>query len=233
MNSERSSHTKTASERPLTIHLRTRPRSSRPPARPDAGTSEREKAPVPAHRPDSDAELVAACLQGSHAAWDALVRRYRRLVYSVPSRLGLKGSDADDIFQETFIALFQKLDGLRNRERLGVWLAVTARRRSLNRLTRGAAVHEVGFPEHFEPAGSHAHPIEALTCLEEQDTLLRALEGLPARCQELLRALYYDDPTPSYQALGRRLGMPTGSVGPTRLRCLDKLRERYRQLHTD
>jgi RNA polymerase sigma factor (sigma-70 family) len=170
-----------------------------------------------------DPELVGLCLEGDGRAWATLVRRYRGLVFSVPHALGLRAEDAEEVFQDTFLALYQKLPGLRRRERLAAWLAVTARNKALDRVTRGAAVHEVGLPEGIEPRAPADLPLETLLRLERQNEIRLALAALPRRCRELIRLLFYVEPAPSYIEVARRLGMPRGSLGPTRRRCFDRL----------
>jgi RNA polymerase sigma factor (sigma-70 family) len=176
-----------------------------------------------AERP-SDADLVARCLDGDERAWESLVRRYRRLVYSVPMRMGLKGEDADDVFQETFATLLTRLGTVRDAARLGLWLAVTARRKGLDRVTRSQAAREVELPETLEVASTASLPVDELMRLERQHAVRRALQQLPERCRRLLEALYQEDAQPAYRDVASTLGVPVGSLGPTRARCLDRLR---------
>jgi len=171
-----------------------------------------------------DRDLVAAALAAVPGAWALLVDRYRRLVYSVPLKMGCATSEAEEVFQDTFLALFEKLDTVRDRDRLAVWLAVTARRKTLNRLSRGPARFEVGLPALDATRSLIEQPLEALLALEEQNEIRAAFAQLPAPCRALLGALYYEDPPPAYDELARRLGVPKGSLGPTRLRCFAKLR---------
>ena len=114
----------------------------------------------------SDAVLLELCARGRSEAWEVLVRRYRRLVYSVPLKLGLRVEEAEEVFQDTFVSVFEKLDTVRDRKRIAIWLAVTARRKALNRLTRGPAKHEVALPERLEPAVVLDHPVDELAFSE-------------------------------------------------------------------
>jgi RNA polymerase sigma factor (sigma-70 family) len=180
--------------------------------------------PVPGSVRTSDAVLIEGALRGDTEAWEALIRRYRRLVYSVPLRMGLSGDQADDVFQDTFAILVEKLAAVRDRERVGLWLAVTARRQALARATRSAARREVALEQDFDCARAEESPLDELERIERQVTIRQALESLPERCQRLLRALFYEDPTPSYDELASRLGMARGSLGPIRVRCFDRLR---------
>jgi RNA polymerase sigma factor (sigma-70 family) len=79
---------------------------------------------------ESVAALVRACLDGDERAWQELVDRYGRLVYSVPRRLGLSAADADDVFQNVFVLLYQHLGSLRDQGRVSSWLITAAHRES-------------------------------------------------------------------------------------------------------
>jgi RNA polymerase sigma factor (sigma-70 family) len=178
-----------------------------------------------------DGELVARCLRGEARSWEELVRRYRRLVYAVPRRMRLRHEDAEEVLQDTFTTLLEKLAALRDHERLGAWLVVVAQRRALALLQRGARPREVALPDsHDAGTDPGALPLEELVRLERQDAVQRALEQLPERCRALLAALYFEDPTPSYREIARRLGVREGSLGPTRQRCFEKLRRRLAAL---
>ena len=172
-----------------------------------------------------DSELVERCLKGDAEAWTAIVRRYRRLVYSVPVRMGLKVEDQDDVFQETFVTLLEKLPTVRDRERIGLWLAVIARRKALDRVSRGAAVRERELPEGLEPPDAAPLAVEELVTLERAAMVRAAFDRLPERCRTLLGGLYQQDPPVPNRELAGQLKVPEGSLGPTRKRCLDKLRK--------
>jgi RNA polymerase sigma factor (sigma-70 family) len=185
----------------------------------------------------SDAELVAHCRGGEEAAWRVLVARYQRLVFTVPRRAGLAEADAAEVFQATFTALFEQLDGLQQADRLHAWLVTTARRQTLqqlDRLRRHAAV-PLGAPllsedgsvidDPHEPADPDAlAPPERLEELQAHDRVRRALDSLDRRSRELLSYLYLSDPPLTYEEVADRMGMALGSVGPTRNRCMEKLR---------
>jgi RNA polymerase sigma factor (sigma-70 family) len=165
----------------------------------------------------SDHELIAACLSGESWGWDALVDRYSRLVYTVALRAGLTPADAEDVFQTVFIRLLENLQRLREPQAIAAWLITTAKRASWNLLRK----------EQREPAIAEwllrTQPEETLWA--DQTMVHDALEQVGERCKELLWLLYYDKDAPSYEAISQRLKMPLGSIGPTRARCLDKLRE--------
>ena len=151
----------------------------------------------------SDAQLIDACLAGEDQAWAQLVARYQRLVYSVALRCGLSPTEADDVFQEVFTILVGKLDTCRERDRLGSWLTTINRREAWRVM----------------PA-----PETLFQRLEDQNLLRHGLVRLGGRCQELIQRLFYTSEPPSYAEIARDLKMPEGSIGPTRARCLERLR---------
>lgn len=172
----------------------------------------------------SDGDLIEACLAGEPSAWESLVHRYRRLVYSVPVKLGLKSEDCDEVFQQTAIALLEKLATLRDRDRIGLWLAVTARRKAIDLVSRGSAARETELKEGVDVESDSPLPLDHLVALEQAASVRAALETVGERCRKLLEALYFADPTPPYRVIARELGVAIGSLGPTRARCFSKLK---------
>jgi len=179
---------------------------------------------------ESDDDLLESCRRGDRQAWRELLDRYERLVYSIPLSYGLPRTDAADVAQTTFTILVQSLDSLRVDTRLAPWLATVARRQTWRALERSGR----------ERVNAREDLAETLTVLQgaEGDAAERwelvswvhdALEKLEPRCRELLTILYFDPGEPSYEEVGRRLGMPVGSIGPTRARCLERLRRGLRQ----
>lgn len=176
----------------------------------------------------SDAQLVAACRAGDAAAWDALVARYERLVYTIPLRYGLTRAEADDVFQTVWLKLLERLPTLRQPERVGAWLVTTARRECWGR--RRSAEHkrtDTVAPEALPESRwiDELSPEEILLRYERQHAIRRAIERLEERCRHLLQLLYYESSRPSYAEIAARLRIPVGSIGPTRARCLQKLRK--------
>lgn len=175
----------------------------------------------------SDGELLAACNRGEAWAWEALVERYQRLVYTIPLRHGLAEEDAADVFQTVFALLVQHLSSIREPQGLAKWLITTTKRETWNLIhkrQREPASEDVAAlvrPEQI-PAGTDPHEDELWI---EQALLRDALGRLGERCRKLLWLLYYEPEELAYEEIGRRLGMPVGSIGPTRGRCLQKLRE--------
>lgn len=170
-------------------------------------------------REPDDAALVDACLRGETRSWDTLVQRYRRLVYSIPIEYGFRPEDADDVFQNVFAIVLEKLSGLRDRRRLSAWL-ITTTHRECWRLRRKTGV--VLDPDR-SPALQESPAPDRAEAWELRQTVRAALSHLSSRCRELLRALFLDPGEPSYAKVSERLGLPVGSIGPTRARCFEKL----------
>ena len=177
----------------------------------------------PAHRQVTDVgPLVRAAAAGDETAWNALVDRYSGLVWAIARNHRLSSADADEVFQTTWLRLVEHVDRLQDPAKVGGWLATTARHESLRLLRRAGRQIPMGDdlpePDRHAPA-----PDEALLLADRDRTLRAAFVRLPERDQRLLRLLTAD-PMPSYEEIGLALNMPTGSIGPTRARCLERLR---------
>ena len=187
----------------------------------------------PSFAPGEDARLVDRCLTGDARAWAALVARHERLVYAVARSYRLSDADLGDVFQDVFAALVRGMPRMREARTLVRWLSSTteriARATALRRRREQALAASDAAAAHVVAADQPAVEAE-LETLEEQALIRLALESLPEGCRRLLAALYYEDPVPEYAALARRLGTPIGSLGPTRARCLERLRRRLRGL---
>lgn len=169
--------------------------------------------------------LVRAAGQGDDAAWEALVERFSGLVWAVARGHGLSASDAADVSQTCWLRLAEHVERIRDPQRLGGWLATTARNESIDLLRHARRCVALG--EEWEVAipAECADVATRLLDGERDRALWRAFDSLPPRCKTLLRVLTMD-PAPSYVEVSAALGMPVGSIGPTRGRCLQSLRER-------
>lgn len=177
----------------------------------------------------TDSELLLACRRGEEEAWEALIRRYQRLIYTIARRAGLDRDLSAEVFQEVFTTLFQNLDQIEHPERLPGWLITTARRQtwriikrqspSLNRLVAEAA-SESEMEMVFDDSPL---PDEVLIQMEQQHNVRRAVGELDDRCRTLLTLLFYRHPPPAYSEIAAQLKTPESSIGPTRARCLKKL----------
>jgi RNA polymerase sigma factor (sigma-70 family) len=178
---------------------------------------------------NSDQQLIRSCREGNPSAWQRLLNKYERLVYSIPLRYGLSHADAADITQTTFTILIQSLGTLPENSRLGSWLATVARRhtwRLLKRNRRETAserLDSIDLSKDAVPLGSS--DADSIEHWELAEWLERGLSKIGERCRELLLALYFQPDRSSYAAVVERLDMPIGSIGPTRARCLKRLKQ--------
>lgn len=178
---------------------------------------------------DSDLELVLACRRGDQLAWEKLIRRYQRLIYAIPLRAGLDEDQAADIFQDVFTTLFLKLNDIEEPEKLHAWLVTTTRRKTWRVICqaqgspRSVADDELQQQEAATIRDEMPLPDEKLLMLEEQHRIRTAVSLLDDRCRSLLELLFYRREPPSYAEIAATLGIPEGSIGPTRARCLNKL----------
>lgn len=172
----------------------------------------------------SVAGLVAGAADGQQWAWQELVARFGGLIASVGWRYGLSPADVNELQQTTWLRLVENIDRIRQPERVGGWLATTARRESLQilrragRYTTGAEALLVALPNETED-DPDAGPVA-----EERAAAVQAAWGrLKPRCRQLLSLLITDEAM-AYRELSTLLEMPIGSIGPTRARCLEHLR---------
>jgi RNA polymerase sigma factor (sigma-70 family) len=166
--------------------------------------------------------LVAAAASGERDAWDGLVDAFGGLVWAVIRGIGLYGPDAADVSQTTWLRCVEHLDRLNDPARIGSWLAATARHECYRVLRRRGRAVPVGDPPEV-PDVTATDLDRALVLSEDHAALVAALERVPVRCRSLLRLLIADPPL-SYDEISDVLSMPKGSIGPTRMRCLDHVR---------
>ena len=169
-------------------------------------------------------ELVAGAVSGNRAAWNSLVERFAPLVTSVIRRFRLTESDADDVRQNTWLRLVEHLEGIREPRALPGWIATTTRNEALRVLSARRRVEPVD-PQVDDRLDTINNEDLAMNLLlvERRQAVRAGLAELRSEHRELL--LLVSDPEISYRQISRRLGMPTGSIGPTRARCLQKLRD--------
>jgi RNA polymerase sigma factor (sigma-70 family) len=175
------------------------------------------------YRSYTDPELVSMCLKGDGYAWEALIRRYRRLIYSVPVRFGFEDADSADVFQAVCLKLLEHLHEVKDDRRISAWLVTTTTRQCLH--VRALKTRETTSEEELQEPEDPAINLEELRVLTEQQQAIReTVEELGDRCRVLIGLLYFDSNSPSYDAISTQIGIPVASIGPTRARCLDKLR---------
>jgi RNA polymerase sigma factor (sigma-70 family) len=167
--------------------------------------------------------LVAEAAEGNQAAWDDLVEGFSGLVWSVVRAHGLYGAEAADVCQTVWLRFVEHVRRLREPERAGAWLATTARHECLRVLRRRGRTTAMADPPEVPDVSAEADPGTKVVAGEEHQLLMVALDGISAQCQQLLRLLLVDPPL-SYDEISSMLDMPKGSIGPTRQRCLVRLR---------
>jgi RNA polymerase sigma factor (sigma-70 family) len=175
----------------------------------------------------TDHALIGACRAGDARAWERLLDKYERLIFSISLNYGLTTDDAADVTQITFTILLQNLDTLPDGIHLASWLATVARRHTWRLLARDhrEAVNPEADLSEDETLGGIDEPSERW---ELAEWLNHGLSTLDERCRQLLLALYFDEEQPSYAQVADHLKMPVGSIGPTRARCLEQLRQNMR-----
>ena len=170
-------------------------------------------------------DLVTRARGGDVRAWDTLVERYAPLIWSICRKYRLGPADAEDVGQSGWLRLVAQLDKLREPAALPGWL-VTTTRRECGRLVRAAhGPHAVIYPPSAETIpDEQAGAVEQdLLAAERHAALRQAFADLPPHGQRLIAMLAADPPVP-YAEISARLGIAVGSIGPTRRRCLDKMR---------
>jgi RNA polymerase sigma factor (sigma-70 family) len=179
---------------------------------------------------DDTAALLRDCRKGDPAAWETLIRRYQRLIYAIPRRAGLSDDQANEVFQRVCVALFEHLDRIDRPDRLGAWLATTARRESWRQLRRERDTTSLDMRDDddnpvMQITDGALLPDELVEQAERQHAVRLALLDMDKRCRSLITMLFYQDEPPPYAEVAAALGVPTGSIGPTRARCLRKLQQ--------
>jgi len=163
-----------------------------------------------------DHDLIQACLRQEQDGWKELIHRYQRLIYSVARSFCPLPEDSADIFQQVCLELHRSLHQLRDEQTLSAWLITVTRRRSYAFLRTQKPQVPI---EDFDAA------VDAqVEKLETEFEIEQAMLQLPERCERLLRLLYFDIDEPSYVDIAGKLRMPVASIGPTRARCLEKLK---------
>lgn len=171
---------------------------------------------------DDNRALLAAAALGDQVSWNELVRRYNALLWSIARSFRLSTQDASDVVQNTWLRLVENLDRIKQPDRLAAWLGTSARRECLQLLKRNAKTNTVEeLPDLKDPSPE----VDTSLLADERDRALwRAVNRLSDKCSQLIRVLMADPP-PSYADVAEMLGMPVGSIGPNRIRCLDQLRK--------
>lgn len=182
----------------------------------------------PGHSSSSGEEvekLVRWAAEGDQLAWDRLVEQFSGLLWSVCRAHRLSPADAADAFQQTWLRLLENLDSIRDPQRLAAWLGTTCRRECLSvlrRARRSVPTDNDQWLDHLDGVTPGAD--RAILTSDRNAGLWQAFGRLNQRCQQILRVLVMTGDRPSYELAAASLDMPVGSLGPTRARCLARLR---------
>jgi RNA polymerase sigma factor (sigma-70 family) len=170
------------------------------------------------------ARLVRGAADGDRRAWERLVDQYSRLIWAITAEFRLAESDAADVAQTTWLRLLEHIDRIEYPDRVGSWLAATARNECLRSIARRKRVILADDDEVLTGVAASCPEVDEHILAKERDQVVRdALSRLPRRWQRLLELLMADPPA-SYADISSELGVPVGSIGPTRGRCLARLR---------
>ena len=175
----------------------------------------------------SDARLVARCREGDDAAWRLLVERFSRYVYAIAVQaFRLPQSDAEDVFQEVFARVYERIDTLRDDEAVRPWIGQLTRRLCIDRLRSSARDDSLVDADELPETAAE----DALERLEQAFDVHEALAALPENCREILDRFFAKDE--SYRTIGDALELPAGTIASRISRCLDKLRDGFEGRNT-
>ncbi len=172
-----------------------------------------------------DEKLVQDCLNGDEKAWNRLIDKYKRLIYSVPVKYRLSPDDAADVFQNVCVDLFTNLAKLRKIESIRSWLITVATHKCFHhkrhqRLDVELDAMEQEMAEELAPAAP-----QVMQEVQEEQAVRDAILRLSPRCADLVKMLFFEQPPLPYTEVAQRLGLATGSIGFIRGRCLNRLQK--------
>lgn len=178
--------------------------------------------------------LVRKCKMGDSRAWNQLVERFEALVWSSINRVGLEGEDAQDTFQKVFLILYKSLDRIESARSLPKWLATTAAREAIRQrqVSRNKSAQSLDEFENLDQmlASEEATAEQIAVAMATADVVRSAVSALPGKCPELLTMLYSEEDF-SYEDIKAAMGIPAGSIGPTRARCIERLRKQLASMN--
>jgi len=180
----------------------------------------------------SEERLVRECLDGNEAAWAALIDRYKNLIFSVPIKYRFSREEAADVFQMVCLELLSELPRIREPKALPKWILMVTAHKCYHLKNQGRRYQEK--TEGFAKTVGNALPPDAEVIVQQAESeqqIREAIASLPQRCQELIRLLFFEEPARSFDEVARMLGLPRGSIGFTRQRCLDRVRRRLGEIN--
>jgi RNA polymerase sigma factor (sigma-70 family) len=172
----------------------------------------------------------------NEVAWREFLDRFADLIYSTAARAGLGQDDREEAFHASLSAIYLQLPRLRDPAKLIPWIIGISSRQAINivrlrrRETLVAQPSDGPWPVEPEDTSSSSLPERTLIELEEAQMVREALDALPARCRRLIGYLFLDDPPRSYREAADLERVPAGSIGPTRTRCLERMREYFEKM---
>jgi len=180
----------------------------------------------------SDDDLVRACLHGDSRAWKTLIERYESFIFTIALRRGLARPDAEDVFQNVCVKLYQHLSDLRDVRKLSGWIAAVAvretqmfyRKDPVRLFSETVSLSDDPDADDTGKVSSDASPEDELLALERTEVVRQSLNELSDECRKLITMLYTSDEPRSYSEAAEELKIPIGSIGPKRARCLARLR---------
>jgi RNA polymerase sigma factor (sigma-70 family) len=176
-----------------------------------------------------DQILVQECLRGNESAWSALIDKYKNLIFSIPIKRGLSRDNAADIFQSVCLLLLSELPHLREPRALTAWIIQTTFHKCVRYSKEIQRYVELDSQQEPATSISGEMPDELLIELEREQMVREAVAVLSSECKRLIDALFYHAPPASYDSVATALDMPKGSIGPIRMRCLDRVRRLLKQ----
>jgi RNA polymerase sigma factor (sigma-70 family) len=171
----------------------------------------------------NDELLIHECLNGNGQAWTALIDKYKNLVFSIPVKYGFSPDDATEIFQAVCLILLRELGRIREPRALAAWLIRTTAHQC-KRFRNDRRPYVNGQIDENMHVGTEQLPDEFLQQLEREQMVREALDEQSPECRRLLNLLFFEIPPVRYDEAAQALGLAKGSIGATRIRCLEKLR---------
>jgi RNA polymerase sigma factor (sigma-70 family) len=172
-----------------------------------------------------DRNLIAECLKDDPAAWEALLERHKRVIYSITVRFGFDVDDRHEVFQTVCVEILRSLASLREVATLRHWIVTITIRQcndSLRRKYRDRAVQSYDEGSVSEPA---IDTLQIYAAAEREEWLRLTMQQLSARCRKLIERLFLQDDRSSYEEMAEELGLSRDSIGSVRQRCLEQLRK--------
>jgi RNA polymerase sigma factor (sigma-70 family) len=173
-----------------------------------------------------DERLVRECCKGNQDAWSALIEKYKNLIFSIPIKFGLSREDSADVFQAVCVELLAGLPKLREPKALPKWLMQTTYHQCLRwKKDRFNLLDDSQEIEEQLEANPEELPEEIFNQVQREQSVREAISALPARCNQMVAMLFFEDPPRPYEEVAKQLQLATGSIGFIRGRCLKKLRQ--------